>query len=161
VTGTIAANITTSFSAFTIPLTLSNGTRTLYLQAATSPSDFVISATSSAGGAFTLDDFSLKEVDGGDLGIRSFNVRPTITAAGTTGDQTINRAAGSVNIAAAGTTVTVTNSLVTADSIVLAVCAANDATAWVKNVVPGAGSFVINLGAAATAETRINWFIVN
>jgi hypothetical protein len=45
----------------------------------------------------------------------------TITAGGTTGNQTINKPSGTVNIAAAGTTVTVTNSLVSTSSIVIAV----------------------------------------
>jgi len=84
----------------------------------------------------------------------------TITAGGTTGNQTINKPSGTVNIAAAGTTVTVTNSLVSTSSIVIAVVRTNDTTAYIKNVVPGAGSFVINLGAAATAEVSIG-FIVN
>lgn len=85
----------------------------------------------------------------------------TITAGGTTGNQTINKQAGSVNIAASGTSVTVTNSLVTTSSIILATIATNDSTAVIKNVVPGSGSFVITLNAAATAETRINWIVIN
>jgi len=89
------------------------------------------------------------------------NYNPTNTAAGTTGNQTINKASGTVNIAAAGTTVTVTNSLVSATSIVYAVIRTNDATATIKNVVPAAGSFVINLGAAATAEVSIGFFVIN
>jgi len=88
-------------------------------------------------------------------------VTPTITAGGTTGDRTINELAGTVNIAAAGTTVTVTNSLVTANSLVFCTIRTNDATAMVKNVVPAAGSFTINLGAAATGEVSIGFFVVN
>jgi len=88
-------------------------------------------------------------------------VTPTITTAGTTGDRTINELAGTVNIAAAGTTVTVTNSLVTANSIVFCTLRTNDTTATVKNVVPTAGSFTINLGAAATGEVSIGFFVVN
>jgi hypothetical protein len=84
----------------------------------------------------------------------------TITAGGTTGNQTINKPSGTVNIAASGTTVTVTNNLVTTSSIVTAVVRTNDSTAYIKNVVPSAGSFVITLGSAATAETSIG-FIVN
>ena len=84
----------------------------------------------------------------------------TITAVGTTGNQTINKAAGRVNIAAAGTTVTVTNSLVTANSIVLAVAATADATARVTNVVPATGSFVINT-VAVTAETAFNFLVIS
>jgi len=88
-------------------------------------------------------------------------VTPTITTAGTTGDRTINELAGTVNIAAAGTTVTVTNSLVTANSLVFCTLRTNDTTATVKNVVPIAGSFTINLGAAATGEVSIGFFVVN
>jgi len=88
-------------------------------------------------------------------------VTPTITAGGTTGNRTINELAGTVNIAAAGTTVTVTNSLVTANSLVFCTLRTNDTTATVKNVVPAAGSFTINLGAAATGEVSIGFFVVN
>ena len=89
----------------------------------------------------------------------ALTVPTTITPPGTVGNQTINKAAGRVNIAAGGTTVTVTNSLVTANSIVLAVAATADVTARVTNVVPSAGSFVINT-VAVTAETAFNWFVV-
>ncbi len=85
----------------------------------------------------------------------------TITAAGTTGNQTINKTSGRVNIAAGGSTLTVTNSLCTANSIVVATIGTNDATGTIKNVVPGAGSFVITLTATATAELAVNWIIVN
>jgi hypothetical protein len=93
----------------------------------------------------------------GDLG----EITATITTAGTTGNVTINALAGTVNIAVAGTTVTVTNSLVTANSLVFCTLRTNDTTATVKNVVPAAGSFVINLGAAATGEVSIGFFVVN
>lgn len=87
-------------------------------------------------------------------------VSKTITAVGTTGNRTINQTAGRVNIAAGGTAVTVTNSLVTANSIVMAVAATNDTTATVKNVVPAAGSFTINT-VAVTAETAFNFLVIN
>lgn len=85
----------------------------------------------------------------------------TVTAGGTTGNQTINKASGTVNVAAAGTTVTVTNSFCTSTSIVFAVLRTNDSTAAIKNVVPGAGSFVITLTAAATAEVSIGFLVTN
>ncbi len=88
-------------------------------------------------------------------------VDQTITTAGTTGNQTINKAAGTVNVAAAGTTVTVTNSLVTTSSSVYVTTRTNDTTCSVKNVVPAAGSFVINLTAGCTAETSFGFFVVN
>jgi trimeric autotransporter adhesin len=92
------------------------------------------------------------------LGVLTFP--STITAGGTTGDQTINKVSGTVNIAAAGTTVTVTNSKVTTSSIVMAVIRTNDATAQIKSVVPGSGSFVINI-TAATAEVSIGFVVLN
>ncbi len=85
----------------------------------------------------------------------------TITSGGTTGNQTINKPTGTVNIAASGTTVTVTNSLCTTSSIVLAVLRTNDATAAIANVVPGSGSFTINLTAMATAEVSIGFVVIN
>lgn len=85
----------------------------------------------------------------------------TNTAAGTTGNQTINKPSGTVNIAATGTSITVTNSLCTTSSIVLTSVLTNDTTALIKNVVPGSGSFVITMNAAVTAETAIGFFIMN
>ena len=85
----------------------------------------------------------------------------TYTAGGTTGDQTINKPSGSVNFAAAATSLTVTNSLVTTSSIITCVVMTNDSTAYIKNVVPGSGSFTINLGAAATAETKVGFIVYN
>ena len=85
----------------------------------------------------------------------------TVTPGATTGDQVINQPSGTVNFAAAATAITVTNSLVSATSIVLAVVRTNDSTAVIKNVVPGAGSFVITLNAAATAETSVGFVVFN
>lgn len=85
----------------------------------------------------------------------------TNTAGGTTGAQTINKSSGTVNFAATATTLVVTNSLVTADSIVFAVVRTDDSTATIKNVVPTSGSFTIKLTAAATAETSVGFFVIN
>lgn len=92
-----------------------------------------------------------------------FNIQSdkTITIAGTTGNQTINKVSGTVNFAAAATTITVTNSLVNANSIVICTVRTNDNTAIIKNVVPGVGSFVITLNAAATAETSVGFLVIN
>jgi hypothetical protein len=115
--------------------------------------NFLLNTTTDAG--FKLDVNGTTRLQG------AVNYNPTNTAAGTTGNQTINKPSGTVNIAAAGTTVTVTNSLVSASSIVYAVIRTNDATATIKNVVPAAGSFTINLNAATTAETSIGFFVIN
>ena len=91
---------------------------------------------------------------------RSFAIEATVTAGGTTGAQTINKAAGTVNFAATATALTVTNSLVTANSLIFCELRTNDATARIANVVPGSGTFTINLTAAATAETSCGFFVV-
>lgn len=83
------------------------------------------------------------------------------TDAGITGAQTINRPSGTVNFAIGAGSLVVTNSLCTTSSIIFATVRTNDATAYIKNVVPAAGFFTINLGANATAETSVGFFIIN
>lgn len=95
------------------------------------------------------------------VGVGKLSVPTTVTTGGTTGNQTINKASGTVNFAASASSLTVTNSLVTANSIVFAVVRTNDSTAVIKNVVSSSGSFVITLNAAATAETSVGFFVVN
>ena len=85
----------------------------------------------------------------------------TITPIGTLGNQTIKKINGTVNIAATGTTVTVTNSKVTANSNIYVQLRTNDATAWIKNYVPAAGSFTINLGDPATGDVSIGFTVIN
>lgn len=85
----------------------------------------------------------------------------TITAAGTTGAQTINKASGSVNFAAAATSLVVTNSLVTTSSVIIATVGTNDTTMKTVSAVASAGSFTLFANAAATAETRVNFIITN
>lgn len=86
----------------------------------------------------------------------------TVTAAGTTGAQTINRSAGRVNFAAAAQTLVVTDSQVTTTSLIFLTVSTDDTTA--KSAVvsaQSAGSFTIKLNAAATSETAVNFFITN
>lgn len=85
----------------------------------------------------------------------------TNIVAGTTGAATIHKPSGRVNFAAGASTLVVTNNLCTVDSLVFAVVQKADATAIIKNVVAAAGSFTINLNAAATAETPVAFFIIN
>jgi len=88
------------------------------------------------------------------------SVGRTITPAATTGARTINRLAGTVNFAAAATTLVVTNSLVTATSLVQVFIRTNDATLKSAIAVCGAGSFTIHANAAATAETSVGFRVV-
>lgn len=86
----------------------------------------------------------------------------TMTAGGTTGNQTINKPSWSVNIAAGQAAITVTNSLVSATSLIHAYIRTADATmTFIKSVVAGAGSFVITCNANATAETSIGFIVYN
>lgn len=85
----------------------------------------------------------------------------TITAGGTTGNQTINKASGSVNFAALAQTITLTNSNITANSVITCTVATDDTTAKSCIAVPGAGTATLKLNAAATAETRVNWIVTN
>lgn len=139
-------------------------------------SNFAVLTPTRTNGTATTTDFQTAFIDdaptGGvnnwsiNAGASKFRGKLTFdsltTTVGTTGNQTINKPTGTVNIAAAGTTVTVTNSLVTATSIIYCVIRTNDATATgIKNVVPSAGSFVINLNASATAEVSIGFIVFN
>lgn len=82
------------------------------------------------------------------------------TNTGTVGAVTINKASGRVNIAATGTSVVVTDSLVTAAAHCFANASTNDATAKVTAVVPAAGSFTIYT-TAVTAQTSFDFFCLN
>lgn len=93
--------------------------------------------------------------------VLTFNLERTNTAGGTTGNQTINKPNGSVNIAAAGTGVVVTNNTVFSTSNILALTQTNDATCSVKNAVPTASTITITMTAACTAETRVAFWVYN
>lgn len=85
----------------------------------------------------------------------------TVTAAGTTGAQTINKISGTVNFAAAAASLIVTNSFVDANSIIQCTIGTNDATMKSVQAVAAAGSFTIYPNAVPTAETRVNFRITN
>jgi hypothetical protein len=88
-------------------------------------------------------------------------VSKTITAPATTGAQTIDKTAGSVNFAAAAASLVVTNSLVATSSVIIATVATNDTTMLSVQAVAAAGSFTLYANAAANAETRVNFIVVN
>lgn len=91
----------------------------------------------------------------------SLTLQRTVTAGGTTGAQVINKMAGTVNFAAAATSLVVTNNLVNTSSIIFVQVRTVDATAKTAVVVAGAGSFTITLNAAATAETSVGFWVTN
>ena len=82
----------------------------------------------------------------------------TVTTGGTTGAQTINKNAGSINFAAADASKVVTNARVSASSIIVATVATNDATMTSVQAVAATGSFTLYSNAAATAgRESISW----
>lgn len=95
-----------------------------------------------------------------DVKVRQYFTDQTITPAGTTGNQTINKAFGTVNVAAGNSSVTVTCSLCSVNSTVFPVIRNNDSTARIINAVPQGGSFVINL-VPGTGEVSIGWEVRN
>jgi hypothetical protein len=115
--------------------------------------DFEISAPAPSGSG-VQGSFIITEIN-------KIMVPQTITAGGVTGNQTIHKVSGTVNFAAAATSLVVTNNRVTANSIVLAVIRTNDATMTSVQVVPTSGSFTIYANAAATAETSVGFFVLN
>lgn len=89
-----------------------------------------------------------------------FTVPGTITATGTTGNQTIHRRSGTVNIAAGQSAVTVTNNLVTANSQIFTTLRTNDAGTRIESVVASSGSFIIRLNQNAGTEVSIGWHVM-
>lgn len=85
----------------------------------------------------------------------------TITPAGTTGTRTINNSTGSVNFAIAATSLVVTNSLVTVNSIIITTVATNDGTMQSVQAVAAAGSFTLFPNNPPSAETRVNFLVTN
>jgi len=115
----------------------------------------------SLAGHFIPNADSSFDIGASGSGVRLLYLSKTVTTAGTTGAQTINKATGSVNFAAVATSLVVTNSLVTTSSVIVATVATNDTTMKTVSAVAAAGSFTLNANAAATAETRVNFVVLN
>ncbi len=118
-------------------------------------------ASISDAGTMAAQNANAVNISGGSATLTTLNLDKTITAGGTTGAQTIDKPAGSVNFAALATSLVVTNSLAATSSVILATVATNDATMTSVQAVAGAGSFTIYANAAATAETRVNFLVLN
>jgi hypothetical protein len=85
-----------------------------------------------------------------------------VDSTGTPGNVTNNSPRGRAAFAAAGTSVVVTNNLVTATSSIFTNLEGNDATlTFIKSAVAGAGSFTVTGNAAATATSTFDFLIVN
>ena len=113
----------------------------------------VVAGTSYFGGAVILAGGSTLS---GNIQVDSTD------ASGTPGAATINKPSGVVSIAIGQASVTVTNSLVTANSKVFATLQFADATlTTVRTVVPTSGAFTITGNANATAATKVAFFVIN
>lgn len=108
----------------------------------------------------TVSGFVQADLDSGFVS-RTGMVDSTFTAGGTTGVQTINKSVGSINFAASDGSKVVNNSLVTTSSIILATVATNDSTMTSVQAVPTSGGITFHANAAATAETRVNFWVIN
>jgi len=97
----------------------------------------------------------------GTITADALSLDKTVTTTGTTGNATINKPAGTVNFAASAASVVVTNSLVTTDSIIIATVGTNDSTLKAVQAVAASGSFTLYPDTAPTAETRVNWLVIN
>ena len=89
-------------------------------------------------------------------------VAATVTdISGTPGNGTVSQLSGKAAFAAGASTITITNTLVTAASAVLCMMEGADATLTsILRVVPGAGSFVVTGNAAATAATKFSFLVI-
>lgn len=82
----------------------------------------------------------------------------TITAAGVTGNRTINKQSGTVRFAAAATTIVITNSLaLAASSRALATVCTNDATLTHVKAIVTDGFITLIGNNNATGETEVYW----
>lgn len=88
-------------------------------------------------------------------------VPTTSTASGTNGAQTINKPAGSVNFAAAAVSLVVTNSLATANSIILATVNTADVSMQSVQAVGGAGTITLFPNNPPTSATRVSFLVIN
>lgn len=95
-------------------------------------------------------------------GVTTINLERTLTAAGTTGNQTINKPNGVVNFAAATDTLDVTNAFANATSTIIVTAQALDTTC--TNFVISAkisGGFTISSPAVCSGETPVAFWVFN
>jgi hypothetical protein len=82
-------------------------------------------------------------------------------SSGTPGNATINKPTGKCAVANGASAVTITNSLVTAASIVYAVIQDNTDNLAVRSVTVAAGSFTINLSGVTTGARKVGFVVFN
>jgi hypothetical protein len=82
-------------------------------------------------------------------------------ASGSPGAATINKPSGQVAVASGASSVVVTNALVSATSVVLAVLQDTTDSIQVKGVTPAAGSFTITLTGVTSAARKVGFVVFN
>lgn len=93
--------------------------------------------------------------------LRSTSLQSVLTdGSGTPGNVTQNVSRGRAAFAAAGSTVVVTNSQVTANSTILVSLGGADATLTSVRVTAAAGSFTVTGNAAATGTTPFDYLVI-
>ena len=110
-------------------------------------------------GSLLMSANGANDIGAASTGIKRLFVDYTNTA--TVGNVTINKASGTVNMAALANTMTVTNSLVTAASHILVTLATDPGAAVAVWTVGAAGSFTINTRPAIVNQTAIDFLVVN
>lgn len=80
---------------------------------------------------------------------------------GTPGNATSNTSSGKAAIAAGASACTITNSKVSAASIIMVTPLDTDATLLRYKAVPAAGSFTVTGNANATAAWKFSWVVLN
>jgi len=132
---------------------------------ASAAEDTFLSRTAAGAVKITTDGTVLGTFNVGTIGTAALplaKLYADYTNSATIGAVTISKMSGRANIAAAASSVVVTNTLVTAASKVFAVLAAVDATATgIASVVPTAGSFTITANAVATGNTAVDFLVIN
>lgn len=95
-------------------------------------------------------------------GTKSVALQRTITAGGTVGAQTINKQAGTLNVAAGQASIALTNSTITTSSIIIPVLRTADATCtFVKSVTISGSVATFTLNTTCTAETSLGFVVWN
>ena len=116
------------------------------------------------------DQISGDKIEGGTIAattitsLTSSNISiasKTITPSGNTGNQTIDATAGSVNFSSSDTTLTVTNNLVDANSVVILTRGTAVSANRNISVVPSSGQFIITLDASFGVETKVFFLVIN
>lgn len=113
-------------------------------------------STTAAGGGIRLS----RSAGGNWFANTNFTVGGSYNATASLTGTNMNTLAGRVTLAATAQTFIVTNSQVTANSIVLAVINSDDTTALNVKAIPGSGILTLKANAAANANCTISYWII-